>query len=70
VIVVMAMALDRITEAVADRTDPAKRHLDAAARRRLRLESVGVAAAIRAATFDSSAATGASCGGWCRPAPS
>jgi len=31
VIVIMAMALDRITEAVADRTDPTKRHLDAAA---------------------------------------
>ena len=37
VIVVMAMALDRITEAVADRTDPTKRHLDEAARKRLRL---------------------------------
>ena len=40
------MALDRITEAVADRTDPTKRHLDAAAKRRLRIESLGVAAAI------------------------
>ena len=29
VIVVMAMALDRITEAIANRTDPTKRHLDA-----------------------------------------
>jgi glycine betaine/proline transport system permease protein len=29
VIVVMAIALDRITEAIANRTDPAKRHLDA-----------------------------------------
>ena len=46
VIVVMAMALDRITEAVADRTDPTKRHLDEAARKRLRLESALVAAAI------------------------
>jgi glycine betaine/proline transport system permease protein len=46
VIVVMAMALDRITEAVADRTDPTKRHLDAAATRRLRIESLGVTAAI------------------------
>jgi glycine betaine/proline transport system permease protein len=45
VIVVMAMALDRITEAVADRTDPAKRHLDEAARRSLRIRSL-VAAAI------------------------
>ena len=33
-IVIMAMALDRVTEAIADRTDPAKRHLDDAARRR------------------------------------
>jgi len=46
VIVVMAIALDRITEAIADRTDPTKRHLDAAAKRRLRLQSIGVAAAI------------------------
>jgi glycine betaine/proline transport system permease protein len=46
VIVVMAMTLDRITEAVADRTDPTKRHLDAAAKRRLRIESLGVTAAI------------------------
>jgi len=45
VIVVMAMAFDRITEAVADRTDPTKRHLDAAAKRRLRIESLVVAAA-------------------------
>ena len=29
-IVIMAMALDRATEAIADRTDPAKRHLDEA----------------------------------------
>ena len=33
-IVVMAIALDRVTEAIAERTDPAKRHLDAAGRRR------------------------------------
>jgi len=46
VIVVMAIALDRITEAVADRTDPTRRHLDAALKRRLRLESVGVTVAI------------------------
>jgi glycine betaine/proline transport system permease protein len=46
VIVVMAMALDRITEAVADKTDPTKRHLDAAAKRRLRLQSLVVTAAI------------------------
>jgi glycine betaine/proline transport system permease protein len=46
VIVVMAMALDRITEAVADRTDPTKRHLDAAGRRRLHIESAVVAVTI------------------------
>jgi glycine betaine/proline transport system permease protein len=42
VIVVMAMSLDRATEAIAERTDPAKRHLDDAARGRLRLQSIGV----------------------------
>jgi glycine betaine/proline transport system permease protein len=46
VIVIMAMALDRITEAVADRTDPTKRHLDAEAKRRLRVESLVATAAI------------------------
>jgi glycine betaine/proline transport system permease protein len=46
VIVIMAMALDRITEAVADRTDPTKRHLDAEAKRRLRFESLVATAAI------------------------
>jgi glycine betaine/proline transport system permease protein len=46
VIVVMAISLDRITEAVADRTDPTKRHLDAAMKRRLRLQSIGVTVAI------------------------
>ena len=46
VIVVMAIALDRSTEAIADRTDPAKRHLDAEARRRLRLQTGVVAVAI------------------------
>ena len=35
-IVIMAMALDRATEAIANRTDPAKRHLDDSARKRLR----------------------------------
>jgi glycine betaine/proline transport system permease protein len=44
VIVVMAMALDRITESVAERTDPTKRHLDADDRHRLRLQSIAVAA--------------------------
>jgi glycine betaine/proline transport system permease protein len=46
VIVVMAMALDRITEAVADRTDPTKRHLDEATRKRLRVESALVGGGI------------------------
>ncbi|MET0561517.1 MAG: ABC transporter permease subunit [Gaiellaceae bacterium] len=46
VIVVMAMALDRITEAIANRTDPTKRHLDVSAKRRLRIESLVVGAAI------------------------
>ncbi|HEU0248895.1 MAG TPA: ABC transporter permease subunit [Gaiellaceae bacterium] len=46
VIVIMAMALDRITEAVADRTDPTRRHLDTKATLRLRIQSLVVAAAI------------------------
>jgi glycine betaine/proline transport system permease protein len=46
VIVVMAMALDRITEAVAERTNPAKRHLTDDLRRRLRLASIATAVAI------------------------
>jgi glycine betaine/proline transport system permease protein len=45
-IVVMAMALDRSTEAVADRTDPARRHLTEARRRRLRLATVATFAGI------------------------
>ena len=50
-IVVMAIALDRVTEAIAERTDPARRHLDEQGRRRARLAtaaalgSVAVAAA-------------------------
>ena len=46
VIVVLAMALDRSTEAMAARTDPAQRHLDETRRRRLRIHSVAIAAAI------------------------
>ncbi len=46
VIVVMAMALDRSTEAIADRTDPARRHLDEERRRRLRLQTAGAFAVI------------------------
>ncbi len=44
VIVVTAIALDRSTEAIADRSDPAKRHLDDTRRRRLRLLTLAVAA--------------------------
>ncbi len=45
VIVVMAMTLDRVTEAMADRTDPAKRHLNESGRRRLRLFTLATGAA-------------------------
>jgi glycine betaine/proline transport system permease protein len=45
-IVVMAMALDRATEAAADRSDPARRHLTDAARRRLVAATVAVATAV------------------------
>jgi glycine betaine/proline transport system permease protein len=44
-IVIMAMALDRATEAIAGRTDPARRHLDDAARSRLRLFTLACVAA-------------------------
>ena len=46
VIVVMAIALDRSTQAIAARTDPAHRHLDESRRRSLRLQSAAVAVAI------------------------
>jgi len=46
VIVVMAMALDRVTEAVAEKTNPARRHLTDDLRRRLRIASVVTAVAI------------------------
>jgi len=46
VIVVMAMALDRVTEAVAEQTNPARRHLTDDLRRRLRLASAATAVAI------------------------
>lgn len=52
-IVILAMALDRSTEAIAERTDPTRRHIDDAARKRLRLWSlatgIGIAAAVVAA---------------------
>ncbi len=48
-IVVMAIGLDRVTEALADRTDPSKRHLDPGASRRARLATFAAAAGIAAA---------------------
>lgn len=45
-IVIMAIALDRATEAIAERTDPARRHLTDAMRRRLRLATLVTAAGI------------------------
>ncbi len=45
VIVVMAMALDRSTEAIAERTDPARRHLDETGRRGLHVWTLGLAGA-------------------------
>jgi glycine betaine/proline transport system permease protein len=46
VIVIMAIALDRVTEAIADRTDPAGRHLDARGIRLARLFTVAAAAGV------------------------
>ena len=45
-IVVLAMALDRATEATADRTDPVRRHLTAAGRKQLRLMTAATSVAI------------------------
>jgi glycine betaine/proline transport system permease protein len=45
-IVIMAIALDRSTEAMANRTDPAHRHLTAEKSRRLRIQSAICAAVI------------------------
>jgi glycine betaine/proline transport system permease protein len=45
-IVIMAIALDRSTEAIANRTDPARRHVTDDLRRRLRLTTVATAGAI------------------------
>jgi glycine betaine/proline transport system permease protein len=47
-IVIMAIALDRSTAAIAERTDPTRRHLTEAGRRRARLVTLGVLAAIAA----------------------
>jgi glycine betaine/proline transport system permease protein len=48
-IVVMAIALDRVTEAIAERTDPSRRHLDRAGRKRARLATGAVLASVAAA---------------------
>jgi len=45
-IVVMAIALDRVTEATAAQTDPTRRHLDPAARKKARAATATVLAAV------------------------
>jgi glycine betaine/proline transport system permease protein len=50
-IVVMAIALDRVTEAVAVRTDPTKRHLDVAGRRRARIATAAVLGSVAVAAL-------------------
>jgi glycine betaine/proline transport system permease protein len=45
-IVIMAIALDRATAAIADRTDPTRRHLTEEGRRRARLATLGALAGI------------------------
>lgn len=50
-IVILAMALDRATEAAANRTDPAGHHPTGALRRRLRLATVAVAACTGASVW-------------------
>ena len=45
-IVIMAMALDRATESIADRTDPARRHLTEEKKRRLRLATAACTAGV------------------------
>jgi glycine betaine/proline transport system permease protein len=45
-IVIMAIALDRATAAIAERTDPARRHLTDALRRRLRLATLATGAGV------------------------
>jgi glycine betaine/proline transport system permease protein len=47
-IVIMAIALDRATQAIAERTDPARRHVTAEVRRRLRLATLATGVAIAA----------------------
>jgi glycine betaine/proline transport system permease protein len=50
-IVVMAIALDRVTEAIAERTDPARRHLDVAGRKRARLLTGAVCGSVAVAAI-------------------
>jgi glycine betaine/proline transport system permease protein len=50
-IVIMAIALDRATEAMANRTDPAHRHLTATKSRQLRLYTAACAAAVALAVL-------------------
>ena len=45
-IVIMAIALDRVTEAMAERTDPEQRHLTEAKKRALRIQTAALAAAV------------------------
>ncbi|MBA2359404.1 MAG: ABC transporter permease subunit [Actinobacteria bacterium] len=45
-IVIIAMALDRSTEAIAEQTDPAHRHLDETRKRRLRLQTLAIVGTI------------------------
>jgi glycine betaine/proline transport system permease protein len=59
-IVIMAVALDRSTSAIAERTDPARRHLTDALRRRLRLLTAATFVAIVAVVV---AARGLGAGG-------
>src|SRR5581483_2355196 len=50
-IVVMAIALDRVTEAIAEQTDPTRRHLDVAGRKRARATTGAVVAAVGVAAL-------------------
>jgi glycine betaine/proline transport system permease protein len=50
-IVVMAIALDRVTEAIADRTDPTRRHLDVTGKKRARAATGAVVAGVAVAAI-------------------
>ena len=51
-IVIMAIALDRATAAIAERTDPTRQHLDDKGKRRARIATLVTFAAIAAIVFD------------------